>query len=57
MKHEPDEEHYGDRKKRLGKPCGEIDFVHDVLRWLTDFDKEYIAPCINPEQTQWLRAG
>ena len=57
MKHQPDEEHYGDRKKPLCEPCGEIDFVHDVLRWLTDSDKEYIAPCANPEQMQWLTAG
>ena len=57
MKGQPDEEYDGDRKKPLCESCSEIDFVHDVLRWLTDSDKEYIAPCVNPEQTQWLTAG
>jgi hypothetical protein len=57
LKTKPDDEHYGDRKKSLCEPCGEIDFVHDVLLHSNDPDTGQIASCAATGQMQCLTLG
>jgi hypothetical protein len=54
---QPDDEDDGDGKKPLHEPCGEIDFVHDVLLHSNDPDTGQIASCAATGQMQCLTLG